>query len=47
MVNAVNLDGGGSAQMLIGGKRALQLSDREETTGAEVERPIPLALTVK
>ena len=47
MVNAVNLDGGGSAQMLVAGKRALQLSDREETTGAQVERPIPLALTVK
>ena len=46
MVNAVNLDGGGSAQMLVEGKRALRLSDREETTGAEVERPIPLALKV-
>jgi hypothetical protein len=47
MVNAVNLDGGGSAQMLLRGKRSLRLSDREETTGAQVERPIPLALTVK
>jgi hypothetical protein len=47
MVNAVNLDGGGSAQMLLRGKRSLRLSDRAEATGAEVERPVPLALTVK
>ena len=47
MVNAVNLDGGGSAQMLVAGKRALQLSDRDPKTHAETERPVPLALTVK
>ena len=47
MVNAVNLDGGGSAQMLVAGKRALQLSDRDPETHAETERPVPLALTVK
>ena len=43
MVNAVNLDGGGSAQMLVAGKRALQLSDRDPETHAETERPVPFA----
>ena len=47
MVNAVNLDGGGSAQLLLGGKRSLLLSDRDPEKGAEVQRPVPLALTVK
>ena len=46
MVDGVNLDGGGSAQILLDGKRALQLSDRADD-GSEVERPIPLGLTVE
>jgi hypothetical protein len=44
--NAVNLDGGGSAQMLVEGRRELRISDRDEQ-GREVERPIPVALRVK
>jgi len=47
MVNAVNLDGGGSAQMLLKGLRPLNLSDRTPDGASEAERPIPLALTVQ
>lgn len=47
MVNAVNLDGGGSAQMLLNGNRSLLLSDRDPADGSEVQRPIPLALMVR
>lgn len=47
MVNAVNLDGGGSAQMLIHGKRSLCLSDRDPADGKEVQRPVPLGLMVR
>lgn len=47
MVNAVNLDGGGSAQLLLNGCRSLQLSDRAPTDGSEVQRPVPLALMVR
>ena len=46
MVNAVNLDGGGSAQMLLEGRRELELSDRRED-GREQERPVPLGLIVR
>lgn len=46
MVNAVNLDGGGSAQLLLNGRRALKISDRRDD-GTESERPVPLALIVK
>ncbi len=43
MVNGVNLDGGGSAQILLDGVRHLRISDRDETE-AETERFIPLAI---
>ena len=46
MVNAVNLDGGGSAQMLLSNQRSLQISDRKDDR-SECERPVPLALIVK
>ena len=46
MFNAVNLDGGGSAQMLLKNSRSLKISDRE-TDGTETERPVPMGLTVK
>ena len=46
MVNAVNLDGGGSAQILLNGRRGLELSDRKED-GSEQERPVPLGLIVR
>lgn len=47
MVNAVNLDGGGSAQLLVGGNRSLRISDRDPRDFSETERPIPLGLAVK
>lgn len=46
MVNAVNLDGGGSAQLLLRNRRSLQISDRGED-GTETERPVPLALMIR
>jgi exopolysaccharide biosynthesis protein len=47
MVNAVNLDGGGSAQMLLENKRSLMISDRNGADGGEAERPVPLALIIE
>ena len=47
MVNAVNLDGGGSAQLLLGNKRSLLISDRKGTDMTEAERPVPLALSIE
>lgn len=46
MVNAVNLDGGGSAQILLGGKRSLMVSDRNQDN-SEAERPVPVALMIE
>lgn len=46
MINAVNLDGGGSAQILLNNRRSLQISDRNAVDYSEAERPIPLALSV-
>ena len=45
--NAVNLDGGGSAQILINGKRSLKISDRDAETFEERERPVALGLYCK
>ena len=47
MVNGVNLDGGGSAQLLMGNWRELMLSDRKEPDLAEQERPVPMGLMVR
>ena len=47
MYNAVNLDGGGSAQLLVGNRRSLFLSDRREADGSEQERPVPMGLVVR
>ncbi|MBO7252281.1 MAG: phosphodiester glycosidase family protein [Oscillospiraceae bacterium] len=47
MVNAVNLDGGGSAQILLNNRRTLKISDRNKQTHAEAERPVPLGLMIK
>ena len=46
MVNAVNLDGGGSAQILLGKKRLLEVSDRKGD-GSQSERPVPNGLIVR
>ena len=47
MVNAVNLDGGGSAQILLKNIRSLMISDRRAADFAESERAVPLGLMVK
>ena len=39
LYNAVNLDGGGSAQILLNNKRALNVSGRDPLTGMDIERP--------
>jgi len=46
MVNAVNLDGGGSAQILVKGKRYLHISDRNDDN-SDAQRPVPLGLAVE
>lgn len=45
MVNAVNLDGGGSAQILLKNCRSLLISDRKGRE--ETERPVPLGLIIR
>lgn len=47
MVNAVNLDGGGSAQILLNNRRSLMISDRNPGDNGEDERPVPLCLIVR
>lgn len=47
MVNAVNLDGGGSAQILLNNRRSLLISDRNKQNNSEAERPVPLGLIVR
>ncbi len=43
----VNLDGGGSAQILLNNKRALKIADRENDAITEIERPLPIVLCIK
>ncbi|MEM8923359.1 MAG: phosphodiester glycosidase family protein [Actinomycetota bacterium] len=40
-IEAVNLDGGGSAQMIVGGGQALPTSNRHGLPGVAFERPVP------
>lgn len=47
MVNAVNLDGGGSAQILVNNQRSLLISDRKAEDNTESERPVPNGLIVR
>ena len=47
MVNAVNLDGGGSAQVLLNNRRDLEISDRNREDHSEAERPVPLGLIIR
>lgn len=42
----VNLDGGGSAQIILEGKRSLQIADRYASTNLEAERPVPYGLSI-
>ena len=46
MYNGVNLDGGGSAQILLHGTRSLRISDRFPDN-TEAERAVPLGLCIK
>ncbi len=45
--NLVNLDGGGSAQILIDGKKHLKIADRENDAVTEIERPIPVVICIE
>lgn len=47
MWNGVNLDGGGSSEILLDNERQLLVSDREPEHFAEVERAVPLGLCVR
>lgn len=42
--NAVNLDGGGSAQIVMNGVRSLKISDRDPSDNSETERAVPVAI---
>ncbi len=44
--NLVNLDGGGSAQIVFDGRRFLKISDRRPGTNRESERPVPICLLI-
>jgi hypothetical protein len=46
MYNGIHLDGGGSAQILLGGERELMISDRKKDDLSENERAVPMALYV-
>lgn len=47
MANAVNLDGGGSAQILVNNRRSLLIADRAGDDHAEAERPVPMGLVIR
>lgn len=45
--NAINLDGGGSAQIIINGQRELKISDRNFKNNQESERPVPIGIIIR
>ncbi len=47
LYNAVNLDGGGSAQLILNGRRELKISDRNKADKSEAERAVPLGICVR
>lgn len=47
MKHAVNLDGGGSAQILIHNRRELMISDRKDEDCSECERPVPAGIMIR
>ena len=47
LYNAVHLDGGGSAQILIGNQRKLKISDRDPQDFSEKERAVAMGLYLK
>ncbi|MBP0969726.1 MAG: phosphodiester glycosidase family protein [Oscillospiraceae bacterium] len=46
MYNGIHLDGGGSAQILMDGRRSLMVSDRDAESFLEVERAVPNGLVI-
>ncbi|MBR6236021.1 MAG: phosphodiester glycosidase family protein, partial [Spirochaetales bacterium] len=46
MTNALNLDGGGSAEIFMGGKLLLHVSGRNDDN-TDAERPVPMGLMVR
>lgn len=46
LVNALNLDGGGSSEMFLEGKLLMHVSDRHEDN-SDAERPVPMGLMIK
>ena len=47
LINAINLDGGGSAEILIDNIRQLRLTDRNKEDDNELERAIPIGLSYR
>ena len=47
MYNGINLDGGGSAQIIFNRQRQLMISDRYNNTFQQQERAVPTALVIK
>lgn len=45
--NAINLDGGGSAQILLDNARSLRISDRKKEDNSDAERLVPTGLIVR
>lgn len=45
--NAINLDGGGSAQILLNNARTLHISDRNVEDNSDAERLVPMGLIVR
>jgi len=45
--NLINLDGGGSAQLIFNNKKELKIADRHIDKVSEAERPIPYALIIE
>ncbi len=45
--NCVNLDGGGSSQLLVDGVRSLLISDRNFSDNSESERPVPTCIVLR
>ena len=45
--NAINLDGGGSAQILLNNLRSLRISDRNTADNSDAERLVPMGLIYK
>ncbi len=47
MTNGINLDGGGSAQILLKNQRTLRISDRNVADNSDAERLVPFGLIVR